>query len=88
MSKVPRNGEAAARKPEDFEASLAALEETVAALETGDLPLEEALKRFEEGTRLLRRCEAALKRAEQRIEILLKEDKDAQPEPFESDDGR
>ena len=29
MSKVPRNGEAAARKPEDFEASLAALDEHV-----------------------------------------------------------
>ncbi|HYW75253.1 MAG TPA: exodeoxyribonuclease VII small subunit [Gammaproteobacteria bacterium] len=86
MSKAANGDEAAAKAPEDFEASLAALEETVAALETGDLPLEEALKRFEEGTRLLRRCEAALKRAEQRIEILLKEDKDAQPEPFESDD--
>lgn len=86
MSKAPHGDKAAEREPEDFEASLAALEETVAALETGDLPLEEALKRFEEGTRLLRRCEAALKRAEQRIEILLKEDKDAQPEPFESDD--
>ena len=86
MSKAPRGDEAAAQTPEDFEASLAALEETVAALEAGDLPLEEALKRFEEGTRLLRRCETALKRAEQRIEILLKEDKDAQPEPFERED--
>ena len=86
MSKASQGSEASAQTPEDFEASLAALEATVAALETGDLPLEEALKRFEEGTRLLRRCEAALKRAEQRIEILLKEDKDAQPEPFESAD--
>ena len=86
MSKAPPGEEAAAQRPEDFEASLAALEETVAALETGELPLEEALKRFEEGTRLLRRCETALKRAEQRIEILLKEDKDAQPEPFEPRD--
>jgi exodeoxyribonuclease VII small subunit len=83
VSKASQGGNPAAKPPEDFEASLAALEETVAALEAGDLPLEEALKRFEEGTRLLRRCEAALKRAEQRIEILLKEDKDAQPEPFE-----
>ena len=86
MSKASQGSDAATQTPEDFEASLAALEETVAALEAGDLPLEEALKRFEEGTRLLRRCEAALKRAEQRIEILLKEDKDAQPEPFKPED--
>lgn len=72
--------------PEDFEKALAALEETVSALEAGDLPLEEALQRFEKGTRLLRRCEAALKRAEQRIEILLQEGKDAEPESFKRED--
>lgn len=72
--------------PEDFETALAALEETVSLLEAGDLPLEEALKRFETGTRLLRRCEAALKRAEQRIDILLKEGKDDEPESFKRQD--
>lgn len=72
--------------PEDFETALTALEETVSALEAGDLPLEEALERFEKGTRLLRHCEAALKRAEQRIDILLKEGKDAEPESFKQQD--
>lgn len=72
--------------PEDFETALAALEETVSLLEAGDLPLEEALKRFETGTRLLRHCESALKRAEQRIDILLKEGKDAEPESFKQQD--
>jgi exodeoxyribonuclease VII small subunit len=70
----------------DFEQALAALEDTVRVLEEGELPLEEALKRFETGTRLLRRCEQALKKAEQRVEILLKDGNDAQPEPFERDD--
>ncbi len=78
----PPPGEA----PEDFEKAMAALEETVSALEAGDLPLEEALQRFEKGTRLLRRCEAALKRAEQRIEILLQEGKDGEPESFKRED--
>ncbi len=68
---------------EDFEAALAALENTVRALEAGDLPLEEALKRFEDGMRLLKHCEAALKRAEQRVEILLAEDTDGKPQPFD-----
>lgn len=75
---TPQNGH------EDFEAALAALEATVRALEEGELPLEEALKRFEEGMHLLRRCEAALKRAEQRVEILLAEGREAERKPFES----
>jgi exodeoxyribonuclease VII small subunit len=75
------------QKPsEDFETALAALENTVSALEAGDLSLEEALKRFETGTRLLRHCETALKRAEQRIDILLQEGKDAKPESFKQQD--
>ncbi len=68
--------------PEDFETALTALENTVSALEAGDLPLEDALKCFENGTRLLRRCETALEQAEQRIDILLKEGKNATPESF------
>ncbi|MDN5865678.1 MAG: exodeoxyribonuclease VII small subunit [Gammaproteobacteria bacterium] len=69
----------------DFEKALGELEETVRVLEEGDLPLEEALKRFESGTKLLKSCEEALKRAEQRVEILLKEGDDAEPEPFHQD---
>lgn len=70
----------------DFEKALAALEDTVRVLEEGELPLEEALKRFETGTKLLRRCEGALKKAEQRVEILLKDENDAESEPFERND--
>ncbi|MGH8161240.1 MAG: exodeoxyribonuclease VII small subunit [Gammaproteobacteria bacterium] len=70
-------------RKEDFEAALAALEATVRALEEGELPLEETLKRFEEGMRLLKRCEASLKRAEQRVEILLTEEEGGKPEPFD-----
>lgn len=69
---------------EDFESALAALEDTVRALESGELSLEESLKRFEHGMRLLRRCETALKQAEQRVQILLAEGDEAEAEPFES----
>lgn len=70
----------------DFEKTLASLEETVRVLEAGELPLEEALKRFESGTKLLKRCEKSLQHAEQRVDILLKEGDDAEPEPFERRD--
>ena len=60
------------RKKLDLEKSLADLEALVEELESGELPLERALQKFEEGIRLTRGCQAALKDAEQRVEILLK----------------
>ena len=62
----------AAAKKFDLEKSLANLEELVAELESGDLPLETAMKKFEEGIKLTRGCQTALKEAEQKVQILLK----------------
>ena len=65
-----------------FEDSLQKLSEAVAKLESGDLPLEEALQTFEEGIRRSRECHHLLERAEQRIEIILQNehgDFEAQP---------
>ena len=69
-------------KPTDFEKALAELESLVGRLERGDLPLDEALKTFERGVELTRHCQAALKTAQQKVEILLA--KNGQPEigPF------
>ncbi len=55
----------------NLEKSLADLEELVEELESGDLPLEKAMKKFEEGIKLTRGCQTALKEAEQKVEILL-----------------
>jgi exodeoxyribonuclease VII small subunit len=60
------------KKSVNLEKSLAELESLVEELESGDLPLEKAMKKFEEGIKLTRGCQAALKDAEQRVEILLK----------------
>jgi exodeoxyribonuclease VII small subunit len=56
----------------NLEKSLEELESLVDELEGGDLPLEVAMKKFEAGIKLTRNCQAALKDAEQRVEILLK----------------
>ena len=56
----------------DLEKSLADLEKLVTELESGDLPLEKAMQKFEEGIKLTRGCQAALKEAEQKVQILLK----------------
>ena len=60
------------KKNINLEKSLADLEALVEELETGDLPLDKAMKKFEEGIKLTRGCQVALKEAEQKVEILLK----------------
>ncbi len=61
-----------AKKSINLEKSLADLETLVEELESGDLPLDRAMKKFEEGIKLTRGCQVALKEAEQKVEILLK----------------
>ena len=60
-------------KEHSFEASLAQLEQIVAQLESGELPLERALGLFEDGVGLARRCQAQLADAERKVELLLRE---------------
>ena len=69
-----------------LEKSLEELESLVARLESGDLPLEQALKEFERGVKLTRQCQTALQEAEQKVEILLKRTEAAEPVPFEPAD--
>ncbi len=59
-----------------FEKALENLETIVESMESGQVPLAELLTKFEEGQKLLNLCEARLKEAEMRIE-LLKKQKDA-----------
>lgn len=72
-------------QPKGLEKSLAELEALVQRLEEGELSLEAALKEFEKGVKLTRECQAALKEAEQKVEILLNKDSDAAPVEFEAD---
>jgi exodeoxyribonuclease VII small subunit len=64
-----------------LEKSLEELELLVERLEEGELPLDQALKEFEQGIKLTRLCQAVLKDAEQKIEILLEDAEE--PEVFE-----
>jgi exodeoxyribonuclease VII small subunit len=54
-----------------FEQSLNALEKIVSELETGDLPLEKALKKFDEGMVLSRQCSAMLDETEKKVSQLM-----------------
>lgn len=54
-------------KKQTYEESMKTLEDIVAKLENGDVPLDESLKLFEEGTKLAAFCTKALDTAEQKI---------------------
>ena len=70
----------------DLEKALTDLEAIVEDLESGDLPLEKAMKKFEQGVKLTRSCQAALKDAERKVEILLKSAGGEQLEEFDVDE--
>ena len=81
-SPAPKKPEPA--KKQEFEKSLARLEEVVRKLESPQLSLDEAMKLFEEGVVLSRECQKQLEEAEGRVEILLKKaDGALAAEPFE-----
>jgi exodeoxyribonuclease VII small subunit len=56
-----------------FEEAMKRLENIVEGLERGDLSLEESLKSFEEGMKLLQFCSKKLEEAEQKVTLLIKE---------------
>ena len=60
-------------KPQTFEQALKTLEDAVARLERGQLPLDEALACFEQGVRSASRCRELLRDVESRVEVLLKD---------------
>jgi exodeoxyribonuclease VII small subunit len=68
----------------DFEQQLSDLEDLVKSLESGELSLEESLKSFERGIAVARDCQAALKQAEQKVEVLMRKGDELISEPFEN----
>ena len=56
---------------ETFEASMLRLEQIVRSMEKGDVELEEALKLFQEGTDLIRRCGKLLDEAELQVKKIM-----------------
>ena len=66
-----------------FEEAMGRLEAIVEQLERGECGLDPSLKVFEEGAKLAGQCEELLNKAEQRVTMLLADDREA---PFEGDD--
>jgi exodeoxyribonuclease VII small subunit len=74
------------KKAVDFEQQLASLEGLVESLESGELSLEDSLKSFEQGIKVARDCQAALKSAEQKVEVLMCQGDSLVSQPFKDQD--
>lgn len=61
-------------RPDTFETRLAQLKHLVEQLEHGDIPLEDALKHYEQGIALIRACQERLNAAEQTVQRLQGQD--------------
>jgi len=66
-----------------FEEALARLEKIVSEMESGDLQLDDMLKKFEEGRKLVQLCSAELESIRQRIEKVTRGDNPAEPPAVE-----
>jgi exodeoxyribonuclease VII small subunit len=72
---------------EKYEQSIQKLEALVRNLESGNLPLDEALSAFQEGVGLVKQCQSLLSQAEQKVDLLIKAGSDqveTKPFPTES----
>ena len=72
------------KKAVDFEQQLKSLEALVESLESGDLSLEDSLKSFETGIKVARDCQQALKAAEQKVELLMRQGDELVSQTFDS----
>lgn len=57
------------KKTQSFEKQLARLQEIVSVLEKGDLPLEEGVALFQEGSKLAKSCREQLKQAKHKVQV-------------------
>jgi exodeoxyribonuclease VII small subunit len=62
------------KKEISFEEALARLEQIVKALEGGNVPLEDLIKLFDEGTGLVKLCTERLDKAEEKVKLLQMKD--------------
>jgi len=59
------------QKNASFESNMQRLEQIVRAMERGDVPLEESLKLFQEGTDLVRSCNQLLEQAQLQVKKIM-----------------
>lgn len=69
-----------------FEEAINKLEGIVQSLETGNISLDESLRLFQEGVRLIDFCQKKLTMAEQKVSVLVQKNEEFFLEPFTNED--
>lgn len=76
------------KKNQSFEEAIEELEDIVARLESGNLPLDDSIKQFEEAMKLIGYCEKRISDAKQKVKILTEAvDGTVTDAPFIAEDG-
>ena len=86
MPKKSTKKTATTDKTINFETSLAELEKLVEKMEKGELSLEEAMADFQRGIELSKSCQASLKAAEQKVQILVEQGEQGKLAPFDTEE--
>ncbi|EGK14338.1 exodeoxyribonuclease VII small subunit [Kroppenstedtia eburnea] len=86
MEKADKQKEAGLPENLSFEEAMDRLEEVVEHLESGEVPLEESIRLFEEGMKLSRYCGEKLEKMEQHVEMLVRENGEWVKKPFQSEE--
>ena len=68
--KEPTSAPASSHEPSSYEAALAELEQLVAQLESGDMPLDQLLGGYQRGAALLQFCRGKLQAVEEQVKVL------------------
>jgi exodeoxyribonuclease VII small subunit len=74
------------KEPFVFEQAIERLEEVVSLLEKGEASLDESIRLYDEGMKLVHTCSEKLAWAEQQVEILLEKDGKVIKAPFQPED--
>lgn len=73
-------------KTTSFDKQLAELDKLVENMESGELDLENNLKQYEKGIKLIRQCQTQLQQAEQKVKILSGSDDAATLQDFNTEE--
>lgn len=73
---MPKKSTNTPESNQDFESAISDLEKIISKMESDKLSLEDSLKSFENGIKLTGHCQELLSKAQQKVEILMKEQDD------------
>ncbi|RJG24057.1 exodeoxyribonuclease VII small subunit [Paenibacillus thiaminolyticus] len=81
------NQEKATNQEMSFETAMEKLEHIVEQLESGDVPLEQAIELFQEGMGLSGLCSRKLEQVERKIEVLSEQNGELKRQPFPAEEA-